>query len=246
MAVKRLTRSQKRHQVASMENVVNKQFDLKLIKPMTENQKKLETAYQNGQHVINIGSAGTGKTYFSLALALKTLLEEKNGYNRIIIVRSAVQTRDQGFMPGSLSEKMGYYETPYMDITNDLLGRGDAYSTLKQKGMIQFMSTSFVRGLTFDNAIILVDEVQNMTYEEIRSVITRVGENSKVVICGDTRQDDLRNGKNRLDRSGLVDFLKVTEEMSKFTITKFGTADIVRSGIVKQFIIEEERVLEYN
>lgn len=246
MTNRRLTSRQKRQQTNELDYTINKKFDMKQIKPMTANQEKLQTEYLEGQNLVNIGSAGTGKTYFSLALALKTVLEEKSCFNRIIIIRSAVQSRDQGFMPGSLTEKMAYYETPYMDIVNDLFGRGDAYSILKQKNTIQFMSTSFMRGLTFDNAIILLDEFQNNSYEEIRTVITRVGENSKIIFCGDTRQDDLRNGKNRLDRSGLENFLTVAKEMNRFSIIKFTTSDIVRSGLVKEFIIKEEKHLEYN
>lgn len=245
MTQRRLTSRQKRQQESQMESIVNKKFTMKRIVPITENQSKLEAAYLEGQHLVNIGSAGTGKTYLSLALALESVMEEKD-FNKVIIIRSAVQSRDQGFMPGSLAEKMSYYEAPYVDIVSDLFGRGDAYSILKQKGQIQFMSTSFVRGLTFDNAIILVDECQSMTMHEVDSIITRVGQSSKIILCGDTKQDDLATSKNRLDVSGLKTFLKVAQKMPSFTITQFTSNDIIRSGFVKEYIITKERELEYN
>ena len=244
MTTKRLTRRQKRQHSVELNTIVNKKLTMKNIQPMTKNQELLFNNYKNGNHIANIGSAGTGKTYVSLYLALDDLMTSNN-YEKIIIVRSAVQSRDQGFMPGSLTEKMAYYEAPYVDIVNNLFERADAYSTLKQQGMITFMSTSFIRGLTFDNAIIIVDEAQNMSYGENRTIMTRVGNNSKIIFCGDTRQDDLKTSKNRLDTSGLGDMIKVLSEMKDFSIIKFTTDDIVRSELIKDFIITEERVLDY-
>lgn len=243
MSTKRLTRRQKRQQVLEVENIVNKKFNMKRIQPMTKTQQQLFTEYNNGKHIANIGSAGTGKTYVSLYLALEEVLQEED-YERVIIIRSAVQSREQGFMPGSLMDKMGYYETPYIDIVNDLFARGDAYQIMKQKNMIQFMSTSFVRGLTFDNAIIIVDECQNMTYQELDTVITRVGESSKIIFCGDMKQDDLKISKHRQDISGLKDFIRVVSKMKDFAVVEFTTDDIVRSGLVKQYLIAKERELE--
>lgn len=244
MSNKRLTRRQKRQQEIEMDNIANKKFTMKRISPMTEHQRDLFDAYRNGLNVANVGSAGTGKTYASLYLAFEDVLE-KEEYEKVIVIRSAVQSREQGFMPGKLNEKMENYELPYIDITNDLFGRGDAYQILKQKGMVQFMSTSFVRGLTWDNCVVVVDEIQNMNYEELRTVITRIGESSKIILCGDTRQDDLRNSKNRADRSGLSNFIKVIDNMNCFAVVEFTKDDIVRSGLVKDFITTEERVLEY-
>ena len=165
MSNKRLTRRQQRQQTIEMENILTKKLNLKHISPKTKTQVELIEQYKHGKHIAAIGSAGTGKTYVSLALALEDVMQSTI-YKEVIIIRSAVQSREQGFMPGSLSEKMSYYEGPYIDIVNDLFGRKDAYNTLKMQNMIRFMSTSFVRGLTFDNAIIIVDECQNMTYEE--------------------------------------------------------------------------------
>ena len=240
MSTKRLTRRQKRQHETEVENVLNKKFAMKRISAMTQNQQKVIDAYEDGYHIANIGSAGTGKTYLSMALALEEVMESEN-FQQIIVIRSAVQSRDQGFMPGSLSDKMGYYETPYQDIVNDLFGRGDAYQILKSKGMLKFMSTSFVRGLTFDKSIIIVDECQNMRYDELRTVMTRVGESSRIIFCGDTKQDDLACSKNRLDTSGLAGFMRILRRMNKsFDIIEFTVDDIVRSGIVKEFIIAEE------
>jgi phosphate starvation-inducible protein PhoH len=243
MSNKRLSRRQKRQQEVEVENILNKKFAMKRITPMTKNQEKVVKAYQNGSHIANIGSAGTGKTYLSMALAIEDVLENEN-YDQLIIIRSAVQSREQGFMPGSLTEKMGYYETPYQDIVNDLFGRGDAYQILKGKGMVKFMSTSFVRGLTFDNAIIIVDECQNMTYQELDTVITRVGESSKIIFCGDMKQDDLKISKHRADVSGLKDFIRVISKMDGFAVIEFTTDDIVRSGLVREYLIAKERELE--
>jgi phosphate starvation-inducible PhoH-like protein len=243
MSIKRLTRRQKRQQVTEVETIVNKKFTMKRITPMTKNQEKVVKAYNDGYHIANIGSAGTGKTYLSMALALEEILENEN-YEQVIIIRSAVQSREQGFMPGSLTEKMGYYETPYQDIVNDLFERSDAYQVMKGKGMLKFMSTSFVRGLTFDNSIIIVDECQNMTYQELDTVITRVGESSKIIFCGDMKQDDLKISKHRSDVSGLKDFIRVISKMVDFAVVEFTTDDIVRSGLVKQYLIAKEKELE--
>jgi phosphate starvation-inducible protein PhoH len=245
MSTKRFTRRQKRQQQAEMDNILNKKFGMKRINPLTENQKKLFNEYRRGKHIANIGSAGTGKTYVSLYLALEDVLEHGE-YEKIIIIRSAVQSRDQGFMPGSLKEKQAYFETPYIDAVNDLFGRSDAYAILKQKGMLDFMTTSFVRGLTFDNAIIIVDECQNMNFGEIDSVMTRIGESSRVVFCGDGKwQDDLKTSRNRSDVSGLQEFVRIISKIDEFSLVEFNTEDIVRSGIVKKYIIEKERELEF-
>lgn len=177
----------------------------------------------------------------ALYLALSDVLE-KGGYEKVIVIRSAVQTREQGFMPGSQSQKEAVFEAPYTDIVNDLFGRGDAYQILKQKGMMKFMTSSFVRGLTFDNSIIIVDECQSMTYHELDTIITRVGESSKIVFCGDTKQNDLEISRNRADISGLAEFLRVLKRIDVFDTIEFTPEDIVRSGLVKEYILAKERL----
>ena len=157
---------------------------------------------------------------------------------RIVIVRSAVTTRDQGFLPGTLQEKMALYEVPYKDIFAELCsGRRDVYDLLKKKGYLEFMSTSFIRGLTLDDAIVIVDEVQNLTDHEINSVLTRVGKNTRVILCGDYRQDDLRMTGKKSQESGIKILLEVASKMKSFSLVKFDIKDIVRSGFVREYLI---------
>lgn len=236
---RRMSRKQRRQAEREVNQFVDRKFSMKNIKPITKTQEDLFDSYSNATALAAIGSAGTGKTMCALFLALKDVLE-KQDYEHVIIIRSAVQSRDQGFMPGSQIEKASHFETPYIDIVNDLFGRGDAYQILKSKGSVKFMTTSFIRGLTFDNAVIIADEVQNFNFQELDTVMTRVGESSKIILCGDVKQDDLTNSKNRLDVSGLRDFLKITSKMRSFDIIEFTTDDIVRSGIVKEYLIAKE------
>lgn len=245
MSRRRLTKSRKNQIERETDYLLDTKFGMKRIEPITSTQEKLFESYRNGKNILAIGSAGTGKTYISLYLALKDVMA-RNQYKEIIIVRSSVQSREQGHMPGDAKEKMAHFEAPYIDIVNDLFERGDAYQILKQKGMIRFMSTSFIRGLTFDDALIVVDECQNLRWDELRTIMTRVGENSRIVFCGDTKQDDLACSKNRLDVSGLRQFKRVIDKMSSdcFATIEFTVNDIVRSGIVKEFIIAEESLEE--
>ena len=241
MSKRRLSKTKRTRQEREQDYLVNTKFGMKQIKPMTANQRTLFDMYEQGKNILAIGSAGTGKTYISLYLALRDVMA-RNEYQEIIIVRSSVQSREQGHMPGNANEKMANFEQPYVDIVNDLFERGDAYQIMKQKSMLRFMSTSFVRGLTFDNALIIVDECQNMNYGELKTIMTRVGKNSRIVLCGDTKQDDLTGSRHKADVSGLRDFKKVIDRMGTecFGTIQFNTDDIVRSGIVKQYIIAEE------
>ena len=216
---------------------------MRQINPLTETQNDLFQSYREGYNLAAIGTAGTGKTMCATYLALNDVLQ-KGEYEKVVIIRSAVQTREQGFVPGTLEQKEAIFEAPYIDIVNDLFGRGDAYQILKQKGMIKFTTSSNIRGLTFDNSVIIVDECQSMNYHELDTIITRVGESSKIIFCGDTKQDDLATTKNRADVSGLYDFLKVLNAIPSFNVVKFGINDIVRSGLVKEYIIAKERLLE--
>ena len=209
---------------------------LKTFQPLTENQKAFYEAYKRGDYFISLlGSAGTGKSFIAVYKALEEVLERTNSFNNVVIVRSAVQSRDIGFTPGSLEEKMSLYEQPYHQICHTLFARKDAYQRLSEQGCINFVSTSFVRGLTFDDAIIIVDECQNMTWEELSTIMTRVGYRSKIIFCGDYRQTDLI--KKASDKSGLQKFHDVANMMKSFTNIEFTTADIVRSSLVKDFLI---------
>lgn len=218
---------------------MDSKFTMNQIRPLTPTQEDFFDSYNAGYNIAAIGTAGTGKTMCGLYLGLCDILDDDR-YNQIIIVRSAVQTREQGFMPGTLSQKEALYAVPYADIVNDLFNRGDAWSILNQKNSIKFMTSSFVRGLTFDNSIIIVDECQSMTYHELDSIITRVGDSSKIIFCGDTAQDDLAGTRHKHDTSGLQDFLKVLKRMDQFKVVQFGIEDIVRSGLVKDYIIAKE------
>ena len=236
---RRLTNKEKRRRERE-EGMLNSKFSMRKLGPITETQEEMFDQYSLGYNIAAIGTAGTGKTMCAMYLALQDVLQDA-GYDQVIVVRSAVQTREQGFMPGSQAQKEAVYATPYSDIVNDLFGRGDAWEILKQKRQVKFMTSSFVRGLTFDNSIIVVDECQSMTYHELDSIITRVGESSKIIFCGDTRQDDLAGSRNRNDVSGLVSFINVLNRIPSFKCVSFGVEDIVRSGLVKEYIIAKER-----
>ena len=214
--------------------------DLKTIRPMNEAQRQLFESYLMGSMVVANGSAGTGKSFCGLFLALNDILDDEKEQDRILIVRSAVPSREIGHLPGDLKEKMAVYEEPYKDIVGDLLRKKKAYDDLKDLGKIEFMPTSFVRGLTWDNAVVVLDEAQNLSLHEIHSVVTRIGENTKLIICGDIGQNDLLLRKN--DVSGFLDLLKIAERMDEFDIINFTEDDIVRSRFVKSWIVAKQSI----
>lgn len=208
--------------------------DLKHVKPLNANQQRMFDTYMSGQHIVGIGSAGTGKTYLACWLALLSVLDRIESVDHIILIRSAVPTRDVGFLPGTLEEKASMYELPYKDIFADLMGRPTSYDHMKEAGVIQFHTTSYVRGLTWDNAIIIVDEAQNATFHELNSIATRVGSNSRLVVVGDLIQTDLRK---KHEETGLDKFVGAAGMMQKhFAVTEFTSADIVRSEFVREWI----------
>lgn len=215
--------------------------DLKTFDPLTENQKLFFEAYKRGDYFIGLfGSPGVGKTFLAVLKSLEEVLDKSNSFDKIVVVRSAVQVRDQGFVPGDLEEKMQIYEQPYVEICNTLFGRSDAWQRLKEQGHARFISTTAIRGISIDDAIIIVDECQSMTWHELSSVITRTGHRSKIIFVGDLKQNDLV--KTRNDVSGLQDFLKVAETMKEFTRINFTSNDIVRSSLVKSFIVACEKL----
>jgi predicted ribonuclease YlaK len=210
--------------------------DMKTFQPLTENQNKFFQAYKQGDYFIALhGVAGTGKTFSALYKAIEEVLDRSNTFEKIIVVRSAVQSREIGHLPGSIDEKMEIYQQPYRQICETLFGRRDAWDRLEEQGHIEFISTSFIRGMSFDNAIIIVDEMQNMTFEEIDTVMTRVGNQSKIIWCGDYRQTDLN--KKKTDVSGLLKFFDIAYHMGAFTRIEFTPDDIVRSSLVKDYIL---------
>jgi phosphate starvation-inducible protein PhoH len=171
--------------------------------------------------------------------ALEEVLDKGNPFKKIIVVRSAVQSREIGHLPGDVTEKMEIYQQPYQQICETLFGRKDAYQRLAEQGFVEFISTSFIRGMSFDDAIIIVDEMQNLTFEEIDTVMTRVGYRSKIIWCGDYRQTDLNKKKN--DMSGILKFFDIAMHMEAFTKVEFTPDDIVRSSLVKDYILAKLR-----
>lgn len=208
-------------------------FALKRVKPLTFNQEDTFRSFFEGQHLLLHGVAGTGKTFISLYLALNEILKGNSNFEKIVILRSVVPSRDMGFLPGNIKEKTRVYEDPYREICDDLFGRGDGYDILRNKGLIEFGTTSYLRGITFRNAIVIVDESQNMNYHELDTVITRIGENCRIIFCGDYRQSDL----SKSDRTGLIDFMRIIDNMGCFAKIEFDINDIVRSALVKNYIV---------
>lgn len=238
----RLTRKQRRLLRQNKSGEIEKQktpFELKKIEPLTENQKLSFEQYDKGKNLMLHGIAGTGKSFISLYLALNEIINGNGNYQRVIVVRSVVPTRDMGFLPGNNKEKTKVYEAPYYAICTELFGRGDAYEILKQKGLVDFISTSFIRGITLNNCIIIVDEIANMTLHELDSVITRVGRNCKIIFSGDFRQSDFTREH---EKNGLIDFMKIINKMKSFAFIDFNENDIVRSSMVKDYIIQKDRL----
>ena len=213
---------------------------LRDIDPLTENQQKLFDSYSEGKNLIAYGAAGTGKTFITLYNALCDVLDPSTPYEKIYIVRSLVSTREIGFLPGDHEDKSTLYQIPYKNMVKYMFELPSAadfemlYGNLKAQETISFWSTSFIRGTTFDRAIIIVDEFQNLNFHELDSIMTRVGENTKIMFCGDATQTDLIKQN---ERNGIVDFMRVLRLMSSIDIIEFGVEDIVRSGLVKEFIL---------
>jgi len=236
---RRLSRKEKRRNESQTNYIVNNRFNMRGIEPLTPSQEEFFDDYDRGYNIAAIGTAGTGKTMCAMYLGLRDILS-KPEYEKLIIVRSAVQTREMGFMPGNKQQKEAVFTTPYADVCVDLFQRGDAWDILKQKNMVEFTTSSFVRGLTFYNSVIIVDECQSMTLHELDSIITRVGMCSKIIFCGDTKQDDLQLSRNRADVTGLPAFIQILEKIPSFRVVNFGINDIVRSGLVKEYILAKE------
>jgi predicted ribonuclease YlaK len=241
----RLTKKKKRvlkqDGVLDTNNQISNAFAIsKNIAPMTDNQGIAFDAWDDGANLMLHGIAGTGKTFLALYFALKEVMTKGSYHKKVYIIRSTVPTRDMGFLPGSQKEKMRVYEGPYYDIAMKLFSRGDAYEILKHRNVVEFISTSFLRGSTFDDCILVVDEVQNMSDQELHTVMTRVGENCKIIFCGDVKQDDLTSERKK-EMSGLRTFMKIIKNMREFDFVEFVADDIVRSKLVKSYIIERDR-----
>ena len=219
--------------------------DLVSIKPITDNQKEVFSTWKKGLNQFLFGAAGTGKTFVSLYLALQEIMDLKKPADKVILVRSLIPTREIGFLPGDEEDKSALYQVPYrnmvqfmFEMPNEQAFNG-LYDKLKSQGSLYFLSTSFLRGLTFDNSIIIVDECQNLNFHELDTIITRVGQDSKIMFCGDFGQTDLI--KNN-EKNGLHDFMRILEEMKEFNCTEFNIGDIVRSGFVRSYLINKTKM----
>jgi len=210
------------------------------VEPLTQNQTVMFEEYEKGQNLFAYGCAGTGKTFVALYLALRDVLSEYTPYEKVYIVRSLVATREIGFLPGTHEDKSSLYQIPYKNMVKYMFEMPDdasfemLYENLKAQETISFWSTSFLRGSTLDNSIIIVDECQNLNFHELDSIMTRVGQDSKIILCGDASQSDLQRSN---ERSGIIDFQRILQKMKEFSMIEFDIEDIVRSGIVKSYLI---------
>ena len=218
---------------------------LNQIKPVTDSQKLVFDTWKKGQNQFLFGCAGTGKTFVSLYLALSEVLRNETPYDKVIMVRSLIPTREIGFLPGDEEDKAALYQVPYSNMMQFMFEQPNEqafeslYNRIKAQGSYYFLSTSFLRGLTFDNSIIIVDECQNLNFHELDTIITRVGQDSKIVFCGDFSQTDLTRTN---ERNGLMDFLQILQEMEEFNCVEFNKGDIVRSGFVRNYLIQKTKL----
>lgn len=211
--------------------------DLLEYEPLTQTQEKAYESWDEGNNLVLAGSAGTGKTFVGMYLGLETILDSNSTQDKLIIVRSMVPTRDMGYLPGTKAEKEEAYIAPYRAIACDLFGDKGSWNKAISSNKILFESTSFIRGITFDNAVILVDEMQNLNFHELDSVITRVGINSRIIFSGDHVQSDFKYDD---DKSGIYKFLQIVEQLKNFDIINYGWQDIVRSDFVRDYIMTKE------
>ena len=215
------------------------------IKPVTDSQKVVFDSWKQGLNQFLFGCAGTGKTFVSLYLALSEVLKNETPYDKVVMVCSLIPTREIGFLPGDEEDKAALYQVPYSNMMQFMFEQPNEqafetlYNRIKAQGSFYFLSTSFLRGLTFDNTIIIVDECQNLNFHELDTIITRVGQDSKIFFCGDFSQSDLTKMH---ERNGLMDFLQILQEMEEFNCVEFNIGDIVRSGFVRNYLIQKTKL----
>lgn len=212
------------------------------VKPITENQKKAFESYKKGKNLFLYGAAGTGKTFISLYNAFKEVLDNQTPYETVYLVRSAVPTREIGFLPGDEEDKTALFQVPYQNMVKFMFEQPNEqafmnlYDRLKNQGSLFFMTTSFLRGITLDNAIVIVDECQNLNFHELDSITTRIGQDSKIIFCGDVMQSDLQK---QSEKEGIASFMKILDAMPEFELVEFNIGDIVRSGFVKSYLVNK-------
>ena len=238
MPAKQRTKTKRRHPIDASLMVP--------IEPLTENQKRVFEAWDEGKHLFVYGAAGTGKTFVALYKALSSCLKDNPDYDNVYIVRSLVATREIGFLPGDHEDKSSLYQIPYKNMVKYMFEMSSdqefeaLYGALKGQETIKFWSTSFLRGVTLDNAVIIIDEMQNLNFHELDSIITRVGENTRIVFCGDAMQSDLTKTN---EKNGIHDFMRILELMEEdFTLVEMGIDDICRSGLVRNYLIAKQQI----
>jgi len=211
------------------------------IEPLTPNQERIFKAWDEGKNLFIYGAAGTGKTFTALYKALYDCIKTTPNYERVYLVRSLVATREIGFLPGDHEDKSSLYQIPYKNMVKYMFEMGNdndfemLYGQLKAQESIKFWSTSFLRGVTLDNSVIIIDEMQNLNFHELDSIITRVGENSRIVFCGDAMQTDLVKDR---EKNGIHDFMRILEMMpDDFEMVEMGIDDICRSGLVRNYLL---------
>ena len=228
--------------MASKKNKEINHNNLVTIKPITDNQKLVFNSWKKEQHQFLFGAAGTGKTFISMYLALQSVMDLKTKHDKLVIVRSLIPTREIGFLPGDEEDKAALYQVPYQNMVQFMFEQpneqsfNNLYDRLKGQGSLYFLSTSFLRGLTFDNTVVIVDECQNLNFHELDTIITRIGQDSRIIFCGDFDQTDLQRTN---EINGLFNFVKILEEMEEFNCTEFTIGDIVRSGFIRSYLINK-------
>ena len=228
--------------MASKKNKEINHNNLVTIKPISDNQKLVFNSWKKEQHQFLFGAAGTGKTFISMYLALQSVMDLKSKHDKLVIVRSLIPTREIGFLPGDEEDKAALYQVPYQNMVQFMFEQpneqsfNNLYDRLKGQGSLYFLSTSFLRGLTFDNTVVIVDECQNLNFHELDTIITRIGQDSRIIFCGDFDQTDLQRTN---EINGLFNFVKILEEMEEFNCTEFTIGDIVRSGFIRSYLINK-------
>lgn len=213
--------------------------DLATLEALTPKQRDTINGYRRNKNLLLHGISGTGKTYLAMSLAFEQVLDPSNDYKSVVIVRSTVPTRDMGFLKGDDKEKIAVYEAPYTALCAELFDIPDAYDSLKNQGALQFISTAFIRGITLNDSVVIVDEVQNLSFHELDSIITRLGKSSRIIFCGDYTQSDFSKTN---ERNGCLDFMKILKAMSHFDFVEFAVEDIVRGPLVKEYIINKYKL----
>jgi len=214
-----------------------KQDELYEYEPLTENQKIAFDCWDDGDNLALVGTAGTGKTFLAMYLAMETVTDRQTQQEKITIFRSVVPTREMGFLPGTVEEKKEVFETPYKAIVEEVLGGDQPYKRMVRSNQLEFLTTSFIRGITIDNSVVIVDEMQNLNFHELDSVMTRIGNNCRVIFAGDYLQSDFKEGG---ERDGVVKFMRIVDQLKDFTTVQFGWDDIVRSDFLRDYIMTKE------